>query len=268
MPEDVNPDHLPDATKMVLKNCPFCGEEAETFFPDPDDFSCVVECSDCGTSGMLYEDEKSAIAAWNRRTPEPARECVLRVSVGDADMPAYGAYKSPSARAGEAQILLNFPLIYATAARFDDKPERIMAETVVHELLHALEDIFRRTFSEHDVEVLVAAAQGIELAEGTASDTEGEALTASYMYGFEEGKKAVLSEPGTSVIHWTRYDGSPETLPLWNTQLLLVGIDSVCIGYYSRKADSQSWVSDEGDLQDVEIGDLWAYLPSPPEGMG
>jgi hypothetical protein len=192
-------------------------------------------------------------------------------------MPAYGAYKSPSARVGEAQILLNFPLIYATAAHCDDNPSRIMAETTAHELLHALEDVFERTFSEHDVETLVAAAQEIELAEGTATDAEGEALTASYMFGFEEGRKAARTEPMTSIIHWVRYDGTPETLP----EMIVAEPFSLCRAYslpvILNKAGCKSIAMDKlipwGNAivcmntdRELEIGDLWAYLPEPPEG--
>lgn len=90
-------------------------------------------------------------------------------------------------------------------------------------------------------------------------------MTAAYMLGFEKGKEAAKPEPGTSVVRWVEYDGTVNTLPPWNTELLIAGIDGATVGCYVRTPDDQYWVSSEGERQPVEEGDRWAYLPEPPE---
>ena len=58
----------------ALKACPFCGGGAtlsrhEFFAASP---PCGVKCLGCGVaSDQFYETEAEAIAAWNRRKPEP-----------------------------------------------------------------------------------------------------------------------------------------------------------------------------------------------------
>lgn len=93
MPEDVKTDHDPDATEMVLKPCPFCGGEA--YLDDSTDNSNLlpfgtflgsgptvrIMCLDHKCIGhephMLFVSDKTeAIAAWNRRTPEPGTSVV------------------------------------------------------------------------------------------------------------------------------------------------------------------------------------------------
>ena len=72
-------------------------------------------------------------------------------------------------------------------------------------------------------------------------------------------------EPGTSVVRWVRYDGTTETLPeivdrCSHYVLLNDGIDR--LGVWMKRI---IWV--QADRQ-PSIGDVWAYLPEPPEGMG
>ena len=49
--------------------CPFCGGEAEL---SKGPVSARVECSVCDAWGAVADDPSAAIAAWNRRTPQPA----------------------------------------------------------------------------------------------------------------------------------------------------------------------------------------------------
>ena len=69
-------------------------------------------------------------------------------------------------------------------------------------------------------------------------------------------------EPGTSVIRWTRYDGAPETLPketelvLWDNEVCLLSHSETGLFWHYRER-----------YKNVTIGDVWAYLPTPPDGM-
>jgi Lar family restriction alleviation protein len=67
-------------------------------------------------------------------------------------------------------------------------------------------------------------------------------------------------EPGTSVIRWTRYDGTAETLPE-ECEPVLVRIRG---RVHVQKREEDVW---ERMGQEIRCGDLWAYLPEPPEGM-
>lgn len=71
---------------MNLKNCPFCGGEAEaveievpggdgTFYPEA-----FIRCmtAGCGVEGILTTPA-DAVAAWNRRAPDPAHAAALAV---------------------------------------------------------------------------------------------------------------------------------------------------------------------------------------------
>jgi Lar family restriction alleviation protein len=66
-------DHIGEVNNMVLKPCPFCGGEADLYYDKQDpDFPFTVRCGDCDVERcMIYEDKEEAIAAWNRRTPDP-----------------------------------------------------------------------------------------------------------------------------------------------------------------------------------------------------
>lgn len=64
-------------------------------------------------------------------------------------------------------------------------------------------------------------------------------------------------EPGTSVVRWVRYDGTPETLPDHYEWILFT------------KVNKRKFVPEvcKSEFADLNMGDIWAYLPEPPEGM-
>ena len=57
-----------------IKNCPFCGGEAEIGAPSGFENAYIVICSLCGVKTRFFRDSGGAIAAWNRREPEPSEE--------------------------------------------------------------------------------------------------------------------------------------------------------------------------------------------------
>lgn len=74
----------------------------------------------------------------------------------------------------------------------------------------------------------------------------------------------------TTTLHWTRYDGTDETLPQFEQRILLVQAGEtrarqVCSWLYrSRINGTLSW---EGAfvLENVREGDLWAPWPEVPK---
>ena len=73
-------------------------------------------------------------------------------------------------------------------------------------------------------------------------------------------------EPGTSVIRWTRCDGTPETLPNEDVYVFVrKGSGSFPAMRIYTNFKEFIWKMYDGWI-DIEIGDLWAYLPIP-EGM-
>lgn len=98
---------------------------------------------------------------------------------------------------------------------------------------------------------------------------------------FSEIIERHMRDPGTSIAHWTRYDGTTETLP---KPLHEAGGEFAgCLCVIKRKAakcidiamrndcgdEGQFWDYGESgeDSDEIAVGDLWAYLPEPPEAM-
>ncbi len=75
----------------------------------------------------------------------------------------------------------------------------------------------------------------------------------------------IPEESNTSVLHWTRYDGTMETLPGREQGVLIV---KECNDWESQEAsisvDYKDWENRlaKCSLYTVEIGDMWAYLPN------
>ena len=68
-------------------------------------------------------------------------------------------------------------------------------------------------------------------------------------------------EPMTSVIRWVRYDGSD------SAAAALHGEDRTIV-IYSRDGYGLFVVDDAVKAEEIiNVGDLWAYLPEPPEGV-
>lgn len=100
---------------------------------------------------------------------------------------------------------------------------------------------------------------------------DGESL-GSFIYDTREQAAEAwnrrASEPGTSVVRWVKYDGTPETLPERMRNCLFVR--PFCHGMMIRflATGNRGWVCADGCHGDFDkkIGDLWAYLPELPEG--
>lgn len=80
-------------------------------------------------------------------------------------IPAFAAYVAGSVKEGPARIIVNMQDLLETVKE-DEDPRialaEVMSETIVHELLHAFQDIFNQAFRELDVEQAIKAAQEID----------------------------------------------------------------------------------------------------------
>lgn len=82
----------------------------------------------------------------------------------DTELSAFGAYIAGSARDGTAEIAINFDAIFHSVSDpANGIPacdwKGIAADIVVHELLHAVEDMLGKAFSEVDVEGAIERAR-------------------------------------------------------------------------------------------------------------
>lgn len=137
---------------LELKPCPCCGKEAKMhkFW--------AIKCNKCGLNTARFDDRENAIAAWNRRAPEPV-------------------------------------------------PPLMAVDPVT-------------------------------------------------------GSVTPVVEPGTSVIRWTTYNGTPGTLPMEH-ELLLVSRKEGDVDRAYLTDDT--WTLNYMEEHEVIIGDQWAYFPEPPE---
>lgn len=82
-------------------------------------------------------------------------------------------------------------------------------------------------------------------------------------------------EPGTSVIRWTRYDGTQETLPKAGKIVFIIpiGMSMLPVTTIYNGAEWEINMTTPHDKKPCYMtkmpakGDIWAYLPNPPEGM-
>ncbi len=71
-------------------------------------------------------------------------------------------------------------------------------------------------------------------------------------------------EPGTSIIRWTRHDGTEETLPKIYESVLLRDANSFAkIPMKNQGRRGDEWFFEDGTRREIEIGDEWTYYPEP-----
>lgn len=58
----------PEPPSLTIKPCPACGSANAHIITD---YAIYVHCQDCGLCGPLGNTLERAIAAWNRRAPDP-----------------------------------------------------------------------------------------------------------------------------------------------------------------------------------------------------
>lgn len=84
------------------------------------------------------------------------KDIKLKIEISpDNNMEAFGCYLSPSADEGTALIKLNFAAILGCCIEEKLDLYEVLSETTMHEIIHALEDIFKQTFSEEEVSKII-----------------------------------------------------------------------------------------------------------------
>lgn len=82
------------------------------------------------------------------------KELNLKITLApDNEIPAFAGYVNYENGCGdEPKIVVNFRAMLLASAEHDLGYKKFFAETVVHEMLHMIQEIFGQTFSEDEVE--------------------------------------------------------------------------------------------------------------------
>ncbi len=103
------------------------------------------------------------------------RAMTVRVEIeNDSELPSFGAYLAGTAPEGTAAIKINFTALFAAIADEGDEIasedwKQIVSDTIVHELLHAFEDMLGKAFSEVRIEESIRRARLLD----TSGDGHG-----------------------------------------------------------------------------------------------
>ncbi len=73
----------------------------------------------------------------------------------------------------------------------------------------------------------------------------------------------IPNEPNESVLRWTRYDGTMETLPEEDKAISVEGIPAYRLENCFMFAVNLSVGGWQFVGRKIEIGDMWVYLPTP-----
>lgn len=87
----------------------------------------------------------------------------------DNDIPAFAGYLSGSlSKLPEARVVVNIEAMVNAAADRDNEIsfKEIFTTSVVHEMLHAVQELYKREFDEEEVEGVLLAASEIHYGEG------------------------------------------------------------------------------------------------------
>ena len=85
----------------------------------------------------------------------------FKVSISpDNDIPAFAGYLSGSVREPEIKVVVNIEAMVNAVADKENEItfEQIFVTSVAHELLHAVQELYRRDFDEEEVERVLGEA--------------------------------------------------------------------------------------------------------------
>jgi len=83
----------------------------------------------------------------------------LKFEIKTDELPAFGGYLSGSAIKGIAEIKIDTNNTVLACADNDIDFYELMAENTVHEMLHAFQDLYKKAFSEEEVENAIEQAK-------------------------------------------------------------------------------------------------------------
>jgi hypothetical protein len=113
---------------------------------------------------MMSTKAKLPIVAARHRKGEKKPLFVGKLVIAEkADMPAFGAYLSPSFTVHRGLICLNLGLMAISAHDQENPGEDFkhgFEDVLAHELLHVAQEVYGRVFTEKEVETALEAARG------------------------------------------------------------------------------------------------------------
>ncbi len=94
----------------------------------------------------------------------PVKRLVMPLSIKpDNKIPAFAGYLSGSVKEPEIKVVVNIEAMVNASADKENEIsfEEIFTTSVVHELLHAVQEIYHREFDEDEVEKVLSDAEEI-----------------------------------------------------------------------------------------------------------
>ena len=91
----------------------------------------------------------------------PVKRLVMPLSMKpDNEIPAFAGYLSGSVKEPEIKVVVNIEAMVNAVADKENEItfEEIFTISVVHEMLHAVQELYKREFDEEEVEKVLAAA--------------------------------------------------------------------------------------------------------------
>lgn len=87
------------------------------------------------------------------------REIKVKITPNN-DIPAFAGYISGSVEEPEAKIIVNIEAMVNAAVDEDNEIsfEELFTTSVVHEMLHAIQELYHREFDEEEVEQILTEA--------------------------------------------------------------------------------------------------------------
>ena len=83
----------------------------------------------------------------------------IRVSITeDDDLPAFAGFVAGSTK-NEVRIKVNIPVTLLVCAEHDIDFYELLAESTVHEMLHAFQELYKKAFDEEEVEEALLQAR-------------------------------------------------------------------------------------------------------------
>lgn len=92
------------------------------------------------------------------------------------NIPAFAGYLSGSVKEPEAKIVVNIEAMVNAAAEYHEEVsfEEIFTTSVVHEMLHAIQELYGREFDESEVERAVEDACSMFYGQKTSTEPAGQ----------------------------------------------------------------------------------------------
>jgi hypothetical protein len=98
---------------------------------------------------------------------ESVKKRQIKVSItADNDIPAFAGYLSGSVKDPEIKVVVNIEAMVNTAAEDEISFEELFTTSVVHELLHAIQELYGKGFDEEEVERVLTEAAALHYGEG------------------------------------------------------------------------------------------------------